>query len=121
MSRNVYWMLELAVLPGREDDLESLKAEMIRTTLEQEPGVLNYEWSLSADRRVCHIYERYADASAVLTHLESFNTRFAERFLAALKPLRFVVYGAPDAAVRDALTGLGPVYMNDSGGFARQS
>jgi len=121
MNGNVYWMLELEVLPGRNGDFNSLMAEMVRNTRDREPGTLNYEWNTSPDGGVCHIYERYADSSAVLKHLESFGANFAERFLAILKPIRFVVYGAPSQAVREALAGFAPVYMQAADGFARRA
>ena len=120
MNGNVYWMLELEVLPGRNADFRSLMSEMVRSTREREPGTLNYEWNTSPDGTICHIYERYADSDAVMTHLESFGANFAERFLATLKPIRLVVYGAPNQTVQDALAGFGPVYMRGADGFARQ-
>lgn len=119
MNSNVYWMLELEVLPGRNGDFRSLMAEMVRSAREGEPGTLSYEWNLSPDGTICHIYERYADSDAVMKHLESFGANFAERFLAALKPIRFVVYGAPSQVVQDALAGFAPVYMRTTDGFAR--
>lgn len=120
MNGQVYWVLELEVLPGRDADFKALMAEMVRSTRDGEPGTLNYEWNTSSDGRLCHIYERYADSSAVMKHLESFGGKFAERFLAILKPIRFVVYGAPNQAVKDALAGFAPVYMSAADGFARR-
>ena len=37
---------------------------------QKEPGTLAYEWSLSADRVRCRLYEAYVDAGAVLAHLK---------------------------------------------------
>ena len=121
MNDNVYWMLKLEVLPGRNDDFNALMEEMVRTTRDREPGTLNYEWNTSADGTICHIYERYADSIAVIKHLESFNSKYAERFLAILKPTRFYVYGSPSQAVQSALAGFAPVYMRSANGFARQA
>jgi quinol monooxygenase YgiN len=119
MKSDVYWMLELEVQAGREDDFRALMAEMVSATQANEPGTVNYEWSTSADGSRCHIYERYVDSAAVMTHLGTFGERYAARFLEVLKPLRFVVYGSPDAAVRSALAGFDPVYMEAVGGFSR--
>jgi len=93
--------------------------EMVSATLANEPGTLNYEWSTSADGKLCHIYERYVDSAAVMTHLGTFGERFAARFLEVLKPVRFVVYGSPSTAVKDALAGFNPIYMQAVGGFSR--
>jgi quinol monooxygenase YgiN len=119
MSSHVYWMLELDVHPGREDDFRALMAEMVSATQGNEPGTLNYEWATSADGTICHIYERYADSAAVMTHLATFGEQFAGRFLEVLKPTRFMVYGSPSAEVREALAGFEPVYMEPAAGFGR--
>ncbi len=119
MNSNVHWLLELNIQPGRENDFQALMAEMVSATQENEPGTLNYEWSTSADGKVCHIYERYADSAAVMTHIGTFGKRFASRFLEILKPTRFVVYGSPSSEVKDALAGFKPVYMQPVGGFSR--
>jgi quinol monooxygenase YgiN len=112
-------MLELHVQPGREKDFRVLMEEMVGATQANESGTLNYEWSRSADGKVCHIYERYVDSAAVMTHLGTFGERFAGRFLELLKPVRFVVYGSPSTEVKDALAGFNPIYMQAVGGFSR--
>lgn len=118
MSTTVAWMLELEIL--KDADFRQLMGEMVAATRTHEPGALAYEWSTSADGKVCHIHERYADSDAVLTHLASFMTNWAARFMGCLKPTRMVVYGNPSQAVRDALAALGPVYMATADGFSRQ-
>ncbi len=119
MATDVSWMLELNIQPGSEEDFRALLAEMVKTTEANEPSTLNYEWSTSADGKLCHIYERYADSAAVMTHLGTFSERFAERSLKVLKPVRLVVYGSPNATVKEALAGFDPVYMSPVGGFSR--
>ena len=112
----IYWVFELAINPGRFEDLKTLMADMVEATQRNEVGTLNYEWAISDDRQVCHVYERYRDAAAVMTHLESFGANFAARLMEAVKPARLVVYGKPSAQVKDALAGLSPVYMAAFGG-----
>jgi len=67
----------------------------------------------------CHIFERYVDSAAVLTHPGTFGERFAGRFLEILKPVRFVVDGSPDPAAQDASAGVNSVYMQSVFGFSR--
>jgi quinol monooxygenase YgiN len=115
----IYWVFELAINPGRFEDLKTLMADMVEATQRNEVGTLDYEWAISDDRQVCHVYERYRDSAAVMTHLESFGANFAARLMEAVKPARLVVYGKPSAQVKDALAGLSPVYMAAFGGFSR--
>jgi hypothetical protein len=62
-----YWVFELATNPDRFEDLKSLMADMVEATQKSEVGALNYEWATSDDRRVCHVFERYQDSTAVMT------------------------------------------------------
>lgn len=119
MSNQVSWMLELEIREGHEADLSTLIAEMVEATQANEPGTLDYEWSISADGKHCHIFERYVDSAALLIHGETFRREFAARYLEILKPVRMVVYGSPSAAVKDALADFKPVYMQFAGGFSR--
>lgn len=119
MSSHVSWLLELEVQEGRQSDFRDLVAEMVAATRTNEAGTLAYEWSTSAEGKQCHIFERYADSAAVLTHLGTFGERFAGRFLEILRPVRFVVYGVPRTDVQAALAGFNPVYMQPAGGFSR--
>jgi quinol monooxygenase YgiN len=116
---NLERVFEFAIIPGRFEDLKTLMAAMVDATHKNEPGTLNYEWAISDDQQVCHVYERYRDSAAVMTHLESFGANFAARLMEAVKPARLVVYGTPSAQVKDGLAGLGPVYMAPFGGFRR--
>ena len=115
----ISWVFELAINPSRFEDLKTLMADMVEATRQNEVGTLNYEWAISDDQQVCHVYERYRDSAAVMTHLESFGANFAVRFMKVVKPARLVVYGTPSAQVKDGLAGLGPVYMASLGGFRR--
>jgi quinol monooxygenase YgiN len=116
---NVAWLFELGVKDGREADLRALMAEMVDATRADEPRTLDYEWYLSEDGRRCHLWERYADASAAMVHLGTFGRRFMPRFFDVLAPERMTLYGAADDAVRGALAQLAPVAMARAAGFNR--
>jgi quinol monooxygenase YgiN len=117
MSEQIYWLLEVAIHPGKLEDFRTVANDLIAKT-ESEPGTLGYEWNLSEDHTTCHIYERYWNAEALLTHVQSFGA-FATRFMAACHPTRFHVYGPANDAVKAALADLNPVYFSDLGGFSR--
>lgn len=118
MSNAVSWNLELAVHDGRLAAFKSLMVEMIEST-RAEPGALAYEWFLSEDGTVCHLYERYSNDEAVMTHLGSFNSKFSERFLECVQPTAFNVYGNPGDEIRAILDNFGVAYLGSIGGFAR--
>jgi quinol monooxygenase YgiN len=119
MTKNVYFIFEVAVKPGRFEVFNTLIADQVEATQTNEPGTLNYEWAISDDRQVCHLYERFQDSAAATTHIHSFATKFAARFAEAAKITRLVVYGTPSAQVKESLATLSPVYMLPFDGFGR--
>ncbi len=119
MKNEIFWILELEFDNGGESEFHVLMTDMVSAVHQNEQGTLNYEWNVSADGKLCHIYERYADSAAVLAHLANFGEQFAERFLAILRPVRFVVYGSPSDAVKEALAAFHPMYMRTVDGFSR--
>ena len=119
MSDHVYWVLKAKIKDGQMDNLKALMAEMVEATQANEPGALNYEWSISADGQSCHIFERYADSEATLVHLGTFGKVYAARFMSVLQPTGMTVYGNPNEAARKALKGAGGVFMTSIGGFSR--
>lgn len=119
MNENVYWVLELAVRPGRLNDFRNLMQEMVAAASDNEPGTLNYEWNIGDDGTACHIYVRYKDSAAVMRHMAVFGTKFTDRFMALAQITRTAVYGAPSAEVKAALAPYGPVFFAPFGGFKR--
>ena len=119
MSDHVYWIIEADVVDGKLGELKSLMVEMSDATKADEPGALNYEWSLSEDEKRCHIFERYADNAATMVHMGNFGSKFAKRFMGVLKPTRTVLYGNPDDKVKKAMAPLGSVVMTSAAGFSR--
>ena len=119
MSDTVSWVIELKIKDGEFDTAKALMGEMVDATKANEPGALAYEWFASDDGTAIHIYERYADSAATLTHLGTFGEKFAERFMAIAEPTRLVLYGDPSAEVREALAPMGAIHLAQIGGFAR--
>ena len=65
-----------------------------------------------------HVYERYTDDDAVMAHMAGFAPH-AERFMAAVSPTGFTVYGEVADSTREALAGMGAVHYGTLGGFHR--
>ena len=119
MNDNVFWTVEATIKPGELDNFKALMKDMVEATQANEPNTMNYEWFTSEDETRCHIYERYADSAATMTHVGNFGQHFAERFMAVLDVTGMTVYGNPNDEVREALSGFGAVFMVPIGGFAR--
>jgi len=118
MPETVSWVLEVAIREGKLDEGRALMEEMAAATGE-ELGTLAYEWFLSSDGSVCHVYVRYADSEAVMLHMRAFGDAFAERFAACFEQTRMTVYGEPSDEVRTTLGDDGVAYLTTWGGFSR--
>ena len=117
MGNEISWLLVVAIQPGQFDNFRAVARDLIAST-QSEPGTLSYEWNLSPDTTTCHIYERYRDSAALVAHVEGFGN-FAERFLQACKPIRFDVYGSPNAEATAIIADFQPSYYSHLGGFTR--
>lgn len=117
MSTIVSWNLQVSIRDGRFDEFKALMQEMVDST-RTESGTLAYEWFLSEDSKSCHLYERYSDSDAVMTHLHNFGSNFADRFVEYVEPKSMMVYGEPSDAVRAALESFGAEFLGSFGGFS---
>jgi quinol monooxygenase YgiN len=118
MQAHVSWVIELAVKGGALDTFKELMKEMVAGT-SKEPPSLGYEWYISDDESTVHIFEKYADSDAMISHVNGFLEKWAGRFLECVDVTRFTVYGDPSAAARELLAGFGPTYLGPWGGFSR--
>ena len=117
---HVSWMFELTVRDGREAELRALMAEMVQATMENEPGTLEYEWHLDDAGRRVHLWERYVDNAAAMTHTRTFGKRFAARFFEYMHPERITLYGPAGEDLRAAMAELRPPVMTHVAGFTRR-
>jgi quinol monooxygenase YgiN len=120
MEGHVAWIIELAVKDGQLSTFEELMQEMVEGT-SSEPRTLAYEWYVSSDESAVHIFEKYADSEAMITHVNGFLEKWAKRFMECVDITRFVVYGDPSPAARELLDGWKATYMGPWGGFSRFS
>jgi quinol monooxygenase YgiN len=118
MSDHVFAEVDLTIKPGELDNFKALASEMVDATRANEPDALNYEYYISADGTQGHIYERYADSAAVMTHMQHFAA-FAERFNSVVEMTAVRIYGNASDEVKELVGGLGAVFMAPLDGFAR--
>jgi len=117
MSTAISWLFEAAVKPDGVDDYRALAAEITADNEANEPGQEIFEWFL--DDHEVHIYERYSDNDAAVTHVGRFVANYAERFLGLCTPTRMSVYGEPTEELKAAVAGFNPRYYGPIAGHAR--
>jgi quinol monooxygenase YgiN len=111
--------VELTIHEGKFDSFEAVAQEMVASTGE-EPGALGYEWCLSADHKRCRIVEAYADANALMAHLNGpAVTQGVPKMLELSRLDRFEVYGDPGPQAAAMLAGFGAEIFESWCGFRR--
>ena len=117
MSRNVTWIAEATIKPGKRDEFEAVRNDLVAAT-SQEEGALNYEWYICEEGKEVYIYERYADLDAAVTHLKTFGAH-AHRFTAAADfTVLTVLTDRPDD-LREHLAGINTAFRVPWGGFKK--
>lgn len=117
MNTAISWVFEAAVKPDGLDEYRALAQEISADNEAAEPGQEIFEWFI--DGHDVHIYERYADSAAALSHVQRFVENFAGRFLSLCTPTRMSVYGEPSDELKAAITGFNPRYLGTLAGHAR--
>lgn len=118
MRDEIYWVVTATLRPDDLDAFTGAITPLVAATRE-EPGSIAYDYSVSGDRTVVHIYESYRDSAAVVTHVEDTFSRFAEEFGRYVTIEGFVVYGRPDEAAKKILDGFGSTYMTPFLGYTQ--
>ena len=118
MNDEVYWVLTLAVKPGQLAAFKEIAFGLVAAT-SKEPGTLAYEYSINPAGDTVHVFERYRNSEAIVSHVDQTFAPFAQRFLELVTVTQLVVYGAPNDTVREKLAGFGAVYMQTFDGFRR--
>ena len=115
----VSWIIEASVKPENLDSISSLMNEMSHDFMENERQALNFEWSIDSTQTLLHLHERYEDSATALGHVKRFRSKYGDRFISLISPLRVVVYGHPSEPLSNELHPLRPVVLNCLGGFTR--
>jgi len=100
-------MVELTIAEGHRDAFHAVAREMIGGT-SKEPGALGYNWYLRRDGMVCRIVETYANADALLAHLNGpVVQQMIPRLLEHATVDRSEVYGDAGAKATEILSRFG--------------
>jgi len=106
------------VLPGQMDNFRKLVPRLVAAVAE-EPGTLAYEWSFQPDEKTYNVMEVYQNSDALAAHLKHVSAEFLKELGQVRKTTKAIVFGLPDAQVKEALARLDPMYTSPIDGFIR--
>ena len=116
MSTHVYWLVDVSFRPENSQAFRVL-AEEIAKVSDEEPGCTAYECNFDAEGTGCRIFEAFKDSPSVVTHVETFGAKYAERFMALCEVNSITLMGHPDQTVKDTMSGFAPLIFEGEGGF----
>ena len=117
MTSDIYWILKAEIREGKFEELKKLAPIFCEMTKNEE-GVIAYEWSVSADGKMLHIYERYTDSDASLAHLANISSKLPE-LMEIVAITEIECYGAATSTFKEAVKDLPMVYWENFEGFHR--
>ena len=115
MTSNIYWIFKAEIGEGKLEALKKLASKFCQIT-EIESSVIAYEWSISTNGKMLHVYERYVDSDAALTHLANVDPHIPE-LMELVTPTEIICYGAASNSFKEAVKDFPMVYMENFEGF----
>ena len=106
------------VLPGQMDNFKQLAAKLVAAVAE-EPGTLAYEWTFRPDGKTFDVVEIYRSSDAMVAHVKHVLSTFGKDLGQVQKAVQLVVYGSPEAQLKQVLAQFKPVYQAPIDGFTR--
>src|SRR5271169_4064640 len=95
------------VLPGQMDNFRQLVPRLVAAVAAEEPGTLGYEWSFHPDQKTYNVMEVYQNSDALVAHNKHIAaTDFLKELGQVRKITNTIVFGSPDAQVKEALARL---------------
>lgn len=119
LDQNIFIIVEAKIKPGQFDNFIKVANHMSEVVKSNEPGALDYEWTITPDSSTCFILERYASSEASLTHNKIFREQFATKFNEVLEFVGLTVYGNPNRELKEAFGPAGAASKVLVAGFAR--
>ena len=106
------------VLPEQMDNYKERIKRILATVAADEPGTLVFEFSVQPDGKTVDLLEMYQNADAFVAHVKNMRAKFGQE-VNLRKPGKIVVFGSPNAEMKEILARRDPVYETHLDGFMR--
>jgi quinol monooxygenase YgiN len=100
--------------------MEAFKERTKRTlaAVAEEPGTLIFEFSVQPDGKTVDLLEMYQNAEAFVAHIKHMRAAFGQE-AQIRKPGKIIIFGSPNAELKELLARRDPVYESYIDGFMR--
>jgi|SRR4051794_22554197 quinol monooxygenase YgiN len=102
------------------EQMEAFKERTKRTlaAVAEEPGTLIFEFSVQPDGKTVDLLEMYQNAEAFVAHIKHMRAAFGQE-AQIRKPGKIIIFGSPNAELKELLARRDPVYESYIDGFMR--
>jgi quinol monooxygenase YgiN len=102
------------------DQLDQYKQQLKKAlaAVAEEPGTLVFELSVQPDGKTVDLLEIYQNAEAFVAHVKHMRAEFGQQ-ANLRKPGKIIVFGSPNAEMKEILARREPVYETYIDGFMR--
>ena len=105
------------VVPDQMDNFKKFTKRVLAAVAE-EPGTLVFEFSVQPDGKTVDLLEIYQNAEAFVAHVKHMRAELGQE-ANPRKPGKIVVFGSPNAEMKEILARRDPVYESYIDGFMR--
>ena len=106
------------VLPEQMESFKERTKRVLAAMAEKEPGTLMFEFSVQPDGKTVDLLEVYQNAEAFVAHVKHMRAAFGQE-PQLRKPGKIVVFGSPNAEMKEIIARRDPVYETYIDGFMR--
>tara|TARA_A100001011_G_scaffold51375_1_gene49419 strand:+ start:46173 stop:46583 length:411 start_codon:yes stop_codon:yes gene_type:complete len=93
-SKEITFIIDLAVNPDSNEDLNLFAKEITENVINTEDFCLEYGYFVSEDGSQVTLYEKYIDSKSAITHAQNFmSSPYFERFFNLFSINKFIVTG----------------------------
>jgi quinol monooxygenase YgiN len=96
------------VQPDQMDNFKKFTKRVLAAVAE-EPGTLVFEFSVQPDGKTVDLLEIYQNAEAFVAHVKHMRAEFSQE-VSPRKPGKIVVFGSPNAEMKEIIARRDPVY-----------
>jgi len=106
------------VAPEQMENFKKRAKRIAESVAQNEPGTLVFEFSVQPDGKTVDLLEIYQNAEAFVAHVKHMRAEFGQE-VNPRKPGKIVVFGSPNAEMKEILARREPMYETYIDGFTR--
>lgn len=107
MSKKIQISAHMKIRPGKLEEFKRQAGIIFAQAKEKDPGILQYDWFLSDDRKECEVRAIYESSDALLVHVVNISAARDTLFEKFATDHAIVIYGNPPSGLLQKTAAMG--------------